>query len=307
MANDHLHRMHVFVKVVDCGGFRRAAEALRISTPAVSLHVSGLENHLGVKLLNRTTRSQSLTEDGAAYYTHCQRILSEIAETEALLARSRTTPQGRLRIDVPTTIGRLLVMPYIPAFCARFPQITLEMSFSDGVAIDHRDEFDVMIRVGPLQDSSLIAKPMGWVRSMVVASPDYLARHGIPRTLADLSSHRGINYMHPRTRKIFDWAFNQNGENIRVAVPSALVLTEHEARVHALVAGLGIGQVLSLDAAEAVQQGRLQLVLEDFALNASPLLLLYQRNRHLSAKVRSFVDFMSEQHATNTHFDPLTT
>lgn len=296
MALDLFQRMQVFCRIVDSGGIRAAAAKLRLSPAAVSQQLRGLEEHLGLRLLERSTRRLRLTENGADYLSHCQRILSEVADTEALLARSRTTPSGRLTVDVPTTIGRLLVEPHLQAFWQRYPDVRMELIYSSGLEVDPRDRFDVLVHIGELADSTLVARRIGVVRSVIVGSPGYLARHGEPTSIEDLASHRAIHYLSPRTQKVYDWAIQRDGKPIRVPVASAFAASEHQTRLFAAESGLGLAQMLSLDVADSVRSGRLRRVLAGLDMVGIPVQLLYHRSRHLSAKVRSFVDFMAERY-----------
>lgn len=287
--------MQVFCTIAEAGGIRAAATALRTSPATVSTQLRGLEDHLGVRLLDRTTRRVQLTEDGAAYLAHCQQLLSDVADTEALLARSRTTPSGRLTVEVPTTLGTLLVLPHLPAFWQRYPDVQMEMIYSSGVEVTRR-EFDVLMHIGELKDSSLVQRRIGVVRSVIVGAPDYLTRWGEPKSLQDLASHRIINYISPYTQKVYDWVALQEGQVVRLPLPSSFAASEHQARVFAAESGLGLAQMLSLDVAESVQAGRLQRVLRNYEMADIPVHLVYHRSRHLSAKVRSFVDFMIERY-----------
>lgn len=306
MAIDRLQSMRVFVAAVAHGSFRATAESLRMSTAMVSIHVAQLEDHLGVRLLNRTTRVHSLTEDGAAYHAHCVHLLGEIDEIEAGLAEASQAPRGWLRIDTPTSIGKFMIMPLLGEFRRRYPDIHLEISFSEGVQVEVNNEFDLMIRIGPLKDSSLTARPLGQVRSVLAASPDYLARCGEPRSPDDLAKHNVIKFMHPESRKLYELVFRIDGKMQRVVTNSDIVLTEHDMRTDAAAQGLGLTQSLTIDVADAVRQGRLQLVLREYELKRIPVYALYKQGRRLPARLRAFLDFLAEYYPSDVLVDPLT-
>lgn len=305
MAVDRLQSMRVFVAAVAQGSFRATAESLRMSTAMVSINIAQLEDHLGVRLFNRTTRVHSLTEDGAAYHAHCVRLLQEIDEIEAGLAEASQAPRGWLRIDTATSTGKFMIGPLLSEFRRRYPDIHLEISFSEGIQVDADNEFDLMIRIGPLKDSSLTARVLGYVRSVFVASPDYLRRCGEPRSPDDLAQHNVIKFMHPQTRKLHEPVFLVDEKIQRVVTPGDIVLTEHDLRTQAAVAGLGLTQSLTIDVADAVQQGRLHLILRDYELKRIPVYALYQPGRRLPARMRVFLDFLAEHYPPDALIDPL--
>lgn len=301
---DRLLSMEVFVQVVDCGSFTRAATALGLSTPMVSTHVAQLENHLGVRLLNRTTRRMELTQDGEAYYGQCQRILAEISETEASLARSTSTPQGRLRVDVPMTICDPLILPVIPEFHRRFPDINLEIGISNH-AIDITDAgYDIAIRHSTGEAATMVARPLGLSQRIIVASPGYLKQRGEPETPEDLRNHDCINVLDVHTGRISDWSFGHGHETLRLQLPGILAFSHGGPRMQLAEQGLGIIQVLQFQVADALRSGRLKRILTDWEAATESLCILYQKNRHLSAKVRAFVDFMQEKYPPGKEVDP---
>ena len=301
---DRLLGMEVFVKVVDCGSFTRAAAALSLSTPMVSTHVSQLENHLGVRLLNRTTRRMELTQDGEAYYGQCQRILAEIGETEASLARNSALPQGRVRIDVPMTICEPLILPVIPEFRRRYPDIALEIGVSNH-ALDISDTgYDVAIRHSAGDSATMVARPLGFSRIIIVAAPDYLERRSEPKSPEDLAQHDCINVLDVHTGRIGEWIFERNGEMFRRHFPGVVAFSHGGPRKQLALQGLGVVQLLKLQVAEELRRKQLKRILKPWERTTQGLSLLYQKNRHLSAKVRAFVDFIQEKYPQGKEIDP---
>src|SRR5277367_3414137 len=206
--------MQVFTRVVETGGMARAADSLQMPKATATTLIQQLEAELGVKLLNRTTRSVSVTTDGAAYYQRCVDILTQVRETEESLARRHASPGGRLRVEVPTLMARLVIVPALPGFFSRYPDIDLQLGCSERRSDLIEEGIDCAVWSGELEDSSLIARRVGQLYFGTCASSAYLAAHGQPHHPDDLSAHRCINHFSPRTGKIFDWVFVKNGERI---------------------------------------------------------------------------------------------
>jgi LysR family transcriptional regulator for bpeEF and oprC len=197
--------------VVDSGGFTRAAEVLRMPKATVTTLVQGLEAHLGVKLMNRTTRRVSVTADGAAYYERCVRILAEVEETESTLSRTRAAPSGRLRVDVPSSLGRQVLVPALPQFFDRYPEIRLELGCSDRQVDLIEEGVDCVVRGGYPADSSLVARRVASHPFVTCATPSYLERYGVPLHPRDLARHRCIRYWSTKSGRFFDWDFARGG------------------------------------------------------------------------------------------------
>ena len=301
---DRLQSMEVFVQVVDCGSFTRAAASMSMSTAMVSTHVSQMENRLGVRLLNRTTRRMELTHDGEAYYSHCRRILSEIGETESLLASSHAAPKGRLRVDIPMTICDSLIMPVLPAFRARYPDICLEISVSNHAFDITEAGYDVAIRHGEGEGANLIGRPMGSSRRMIAASPGYLARYGEPKTPEDLKQHHLINVLDVHTGRLVGWVFNRDGQLFRHELPGVIAFNHGGPRVEAAIRDMGVVQALSFQLTHPLRKGLLKRLLRDWEGEGGSLSIFYQKNRHLSAKLRAFVDFMLERYPPDKELEP---
>ena len=289
-----LQAMQVFVRVVETGAMTRAADSLQMPKATATTLIQQLEADLGVKLLNRTTRSVSVTTDGAAYYPRCVAILAQIRDTEESLAHRHAAPGGRLRVDVPTLMARLVIVPALPAFFARYPDIDLQLGCSERRADLIEEGIDCAVWSGELEDSSLIARRVGLLYFGTCAAPSYLAAHGQPRHPDDLASHRCINHFSPRTGKIFDWAFAKNGARIQTSLRGQVALDDENSYLAAAEAGLGVAQIPAFVLKEALERGTLELVLGDWFPEPAPLHVVYPQNRHLSSKIRVFVDWVAE-------------
>jgi LysR family transcriptional regulator, regulator for bpeEF and oprC len=289
-----LQAMQVFVRVVETGGMTRAADSLRIPKATATTLIQQLEAELGVKLLNRTTRSVNVTTDGAAYYPRCVAILAQIRETEESLAQHHASPQGRLRVEVPTLMARLVIVPALPAFFARYPDIDLHLGCSERRSDLIEEGIDCAVWSGELEDSTLIARRVGQLYFGTCASPAYLAAHGEPHHPDDLSAHRCINHFSPRTGKTFDWVFVKNDVRIQTSLRGHIALDDENSYVTAAEAGLGIAQIPAFVLKEAMERGSLELLLGDWFPDPAPLNVVYPENRHLSSKIRAFVDWVAE-------------
>lgn len=289
-----LQAMEVFVQVVDAGGFTRAAENMKLPKATVSTLIQSLETSLAVKLLHRTTRHVSVTADGAAYYERCLRILSDVREAEESLSRTRLSPSGRLRVDAPTGLASEIIVPALPRFFELYPDIQLELGCSDRPVDLVEEGVDCAIRGGALGDSSLIARRVGILHFVTGAAPAYLARYGRPSHPNELLKHRCVNYFSSRTGKIFDWDFTRDGERVQVVLPGHIALNDSNAYVQAGVAGLGIVQVVNFMMEPMIADGLFESILDDWTSDPLPVHVVYPQNRHLSAKVRVFVEWVAE-------------
>ena len=291
---DKLQAMEVFVQVVDAGGFTRAAENLQLPKATVSTLVRNLETSLAVKLLNRTTRQISLTADGAAYYERCLRILADVRDAEDSLSKTQASPSGRLRVDVPAAMGRHLLMPSLPQFLARYPDIHLEVGCSDRPVDLIEEGVDLAVRGGILADSTLIARRIGQLHFVTCAAPSYIALHGRPQHPNDLQQHDCVNYFSAKTGKIAEWDFAKDGKRIQMRVPGRIAVNDSNAYMTATLSGMGVAQMAAFAICPYLQSGELELLLEDWTIDPLPLHVVYPQNRHLSAKVRVFVEWISE-------------
>jgi LysR family transcriptional regulator for bpeEF and oprC len=294
MTMNKLQAMQVFVRVVETGAMTRAADSLGLPKATATTLIQQLEAALGVKLLNRTTRSVSVTTDGAAYYPRCVAILAQVKETEESLAQRHATPGGRLRVEVPTLMARLVIVPALSSFFARYPDIDLQLGCSERRSDLIEEGIDCAVWGGELEDSTLIARRVGLLYFGTCASPEYLATHGLPHHPDELSAHRCINHFSPRTGKTFDWVFAKNGERIQSALRGSVALDDENSYLAAAESGLGIAQIPAFVLKEAMERGSLDLVLGDWVPEPVPLNVVYPQNRHLSSKIRVFVDWVAE-------------
>lgn len=293
---DQIQAMRIFARVVEAGTFTRAADSLQLPKASVTKHIQALEERLRVKLLNRTTRRVTVTADGAAYYDRAVRLLADFDDLEASVSQARTTPRGRLRVDVGTSVARLLVIPHLAEFQSRYPEIQIDLGVSDRTVDLISDNVDCVIRGGELADQSLVARRIGNLEFITVAAPEYLARHSTPQHPGELESpgHRNLIYFSPVSARRYPLEFHQDGKLIEIASPAPLCVNESNAYVSALLAGQGIGQASSFQVQEHLQSGRLQRVLQDWTHPLLPVYVVYPPNSHLSAKVRVFVDWVVE-------------
>ena len=287
-----LKALAIFVKVGERRSFGRAARDLGITPSGVSNAISRLEARLGVRLLARTTRRVGLTEDGAAFFERCRRVLADLEEAEAVLGRARVAPTGRLRVDLPVSFGQLRVMPLLGAFQADYPELQLALSFNDRYIDLVEDGVDVAVRLGPLRDSSLIARRLVHTRFRVFGAPDYFAGHGRPRALDDLVHHNCLGFMSRETGLVRDWRFRHDGADLVRTPRGNLSFSDGAALRATACAGYGLAQMHDYYAPVPQVAGMLEPVLGRFEPAADPISLVYPPNRHLLPKVRAFIDFM---------------
>jgi LysR family transcriptional regulator for bpeEF and oprC len=290
---DRFQAMQVFVRVVEANSFTRAADALALPRTTVTTVIQNLEKHLGVRLLNRTTRRVSLTPDGAAYYKHSTRILADVEETEAYLQDSASRPQGRLRVDVPASIGTLVLIPSLCDFHNRYPDVELVIGLGDRKVDLVQEAVDCVIRGGVLEDSSLVARRLGSLEFLTCASPEYLARKGVPRTLEDLQNHKAVHYFKGSGR-YWGWDFMVDGEERHIEVPSAGAVNEWSAHLACAAQGFGLIQTARFIALPHMRKGELVEVLPQWRPAPVQVSLLYLQSRQLSPKVRAFSDWVAE-------------
>jgi LysR family transcriptional regulator, regulator for bpeEF and oprC len=291
---DKLQAMQVFVRVVETGGITRAADSLHMPKATAATLIQKLEAALGVKLLNRTTRHVSVTPDGAAYYDRCVSILAEVRETEELLGKQHSTPRGRVRVDVPTLMARSVFVPALPKFFERYPEIELALASNERRADLIEEGIDCAVWSGEIEESSLVARRVGFLYFATCASPSYISAHGQPRHPDDLAQHRCINHFSPRSGKTMDWVFSKDGTRVQTSLRGNIALEDENSYVAAAEAGLGIAQIPAFVLKDAMERGTLELVLGDWFPDPSPLYVVYPQNRHLSNKVRVFVDWVAE-------------
>lgn len=290
---DRLHLMSVYVAVVETEGFAGGARKLHMSPPAVTRAVAALEEHLGAKLLNRTTRYVRMTEAGQKYYEDAKRIIALADEADDAALGINAEPRGQLTVTASVLFGRLYVMPGIVEYLRRYPAVELNALFVDRVVNMLEEGVDVAIRIGDLPDSSYRALRIGVVRRVLCASPDYLEKHGIPQIPEDLPNHntilaRGLNPTN-------EMRFVRDGKPLTVKLQPMLSISDNDSTASAAIAGLGITRLLNYQIAESLQTGKLKIVLSEFESSSVPVHILHREGRHSSAKIRSFVDLMAER------------
>ena len=280
--------MSVFVAVADLAGFAPAARRLGLSPSAVTRLVAALEDRLGTRLLQRTTRSVALTDAGARYLARARRILADVAEAEGAAQAERTVPTGRIVVTAPDVFGRLHVAPLMRAFLGKYPAVVGELMLSDRVVNLVDEGIDAAVRIGVLDDSSYVARSIGATRRVIVGSPKYLRKRRKPRTPGDVERHDVIQFT--AITPAPEWRFVRDGGDDRVPFAPRFVTNSADAAIAHAEQGGGLAMVLSYQAAEAVRAGRLELVLEDYAPAPLPIQIVYPTTRLLSAKVRTFVE-----------------
>ena len=291
---DRIQAMQVFVRVAEHGSFTRAAENLHLPRASVTKLVRQLETRLGARLLQRTTRSVRLTTDGEAYYERCVRLLADFEETESAFSHAVASPAERLRVDLPPSIGRLLVVPVLSGFLVRYPDIELELGFSDRQVDLVREGVDCVLRAGESSDTTLVARTIGELEQLTCAADSYLQRFGEPETIEDLAAHRAVNYVSASSGRILDFEFMVEGRRRLVPVKSAIALNNADAYVAAAESGIGLIQAPRYHVEDGLASGRLRQVLPQYRLPTMPLAVLYPHRRHLSRRLRVFVDWLVE-------------
>lgn len=287
---DRFNAMLVFTRIVELGGFAKAADSLQMPRASVTVLIKQLEAHVGVQLLHRTTRQVSPTLDGAEYYQRCVRLLADLEESEGLFRGSQ--PKGTLRVEMPAAVGRLVVFPALPEFTGRYPQIDLEIGLNDRPVDLIREGVDCVIRGGLTVDDSLVARPLVQMDQMTCASPEYLRAHGVPQSLDDLNGHRMIEYFSSASGKRYGLEF-QLGDDVRlINLPKQVSVNSAEGYLAACVAGYGLVQTPRYHVAQQVREGSLQEVLSDCLPPRLALTALYPPHRQLSPRVRVFVDWL---------------
>jgi len=293
---DRLTAMQAYVRVVEAGTFTKAADSLDLPKATVTRLIQTLETHLRTKLLNRTTRRVTVTPDGAAYYERAVRLLGDLEELEGSMSQARVTPRGRIRIDVPGVVGREMIIPHLPEFYAKYPDIQIELGVSDRTVDLISDNIDCVIRGGDLTDQSLVARRISEFRFITCATPEYLRRHGTPAHPRELGEapHRMVGYFSARSGKVLSDTFRRGDERVEVAGNHVIAVNDANAYLNAGLAHLGVVQVTCFMAASLIKSGELVRILEEWDTEPLPVYVVYPPNRHLSSKLRVFVDWVVE-------------
>ncbi len=292
---DRLFCMQAFVRVVEHGAFGRAAESLGVSRASMTEAIGQLEKRLGVRLLSRTTRRLSLTDEGRSYYEDCVRLLDQIAEAEDRLSGTRLAPRGRLRVSVPQSFGDRVFYPALRRLMLRYPDIDVELIITDRAVNLLEEGIDCAVRgVEIPPDSDLVARKLSTVHWLTCASPAYLEASGEPATVDDLARHECVRFVSPSTGRARDWLFRENGTSRSLEPSGRLRLTSLDGAVQAAIAGCGIVQVPDAVAYQALRDGDLRAVLTAHIAPAPSLMLVYPGSRYVTARVRAFVEVFTD-------------
>lgn len=292
---DRLQAMRLFTRIVELGSFTGAADDLSLPRATVTHAIKRLESRLGTQLLRRTTRRVSTTPDGETYYGHCVRLLADMDDVETNFLEAAVQPKGRVRIHISSALARLLVIPALPTFYARFPQIELEIGTGDRFVDLVREGIDCVVRVGELGDTGIVGRRLATLHQATLASADYLRRHGKPQSLADLhNGHLAVNWASPTTRRAEAMEFMVGRQRREVRLPGKITVSGAEAYLACCVAGLGLAQFSRYRVAEELAQGTMCEVLSDTPPPPLPMTVLYPPQRQIPARLRVFVDWLVE-------------
>jgi LysR family transcriptional regulator for bpeEF and oprC len=297
---DRFDTMLAFTRVVELRSFTQAAVSLNLPKATVSAQVIALEKRLCVKLLNRTTRHVSVTPDGAGYYERAIRLLNDLEETEASVTHAKMSPKGRLRVDLPASIGRQIIAPALGEFFSLYPEIELELGCTDRAVDLVHEGIDCVIRGGEIEDESLVARKLGAFQTKTYAAPSYIAQYGQPKNLEELEQHYFIHFASPKTGKIFPFVYQDGETMVPVQGRQRAAINDFDTCASAACSGIGLIQLPDFIASELVAAGKLVPVLENYLSEKVPVWMLYPPNRHLSTKVRAFAQWTAELFAQRT-------
>lgn len=289
---DVFHSMQVFVSVIETGSFTKAAQALHLHRPAVSKTIQLLEQQLGGRLLNRTTRQVNLTPEGEAFYERCKSLLADVSETMSSLGNRPARLIGKLRVDMPVSLAKLLIIPSLMDFQSLYPGIELTIGASDKPIDMLSEGVDCVVRMGELEDSSLIASSIGYLPMLTCAAPSYIERYGTPHSLADLGTHRAVNYFSGNNPRPIEWVFNVDRQVKAMRLESGIRVNDTEAFVASALAGFGLLQGLEISVRSHLQDGSLVPVLSDYDVPAKRVSILYPHRELLPPKVEVFIGWL---------------
>jgi DNA-binding transcriptional LysR family regulator len=298
---EDLERMAIFARVVEAKSFSAAARRLGLSKSLVSKHITQLEKSLGARLLNRTTRNMSLTEAGAVFYAHCARIMEELAEAKSVVARLHSEPRGLLRISSSIAFGRLHIAPAVAKFLAAYPEVNVDMVTTDRFVDLAEEGYDVVIRIMGEPAPNVVARKLAAVNRKMCATPEYFARHGVPQTPGDLERHNCLTYTSVNPQG--SWRLRAPDRDISVRSSGNLRINDDDALAEAVLHGLGIALLPTFIIGKDLQSGRLQSVLSEYIPLERYIYAVYLPNRHLSAKVRAFIDYLLERIGPEPYWD----
>jgi len=291
---DRIDLFRTFVRVVECSSFTRAADTLGIPRSSASAAVKALEDRMGTRLLHRTTRRIAPTQDGLALLERCQRLVADMEEAEGLFRHAAAQPSGRIRVDVPGRIGRLVIAPALPAFLERYSKIDVDLGVTDRAVNLIEEGADCVLRVGAPASPALIARPVGALQVINVGAATYFARHGVPRTPDDLAGHWAINYASPTTGRVEDWEWIENGVRRSRAMRARVTVNSAEAHIACCLAGAGLIQVPAYDVRPHLESGNLVEVLPQHRAAPMTMTLLFPQRPRLSRRVQVFVEWLEQ-------------
>ncbi len=293
---DQLVAIRAFARVVEAGNFTRAADSLEMPNATVSKLIQELEAHLGVRLLQRTTRRVTVTPEGRDYYEKSARILRDLEDIDTSFSAARSKPRGQLRIDIGGSTARDVLIPILPEFMTRYPDIRIDLGVSDRAVDLISDNVDCVIRGGPLESSSLIARHIGSATLITCATPEYLKAFGTPAYPEELKNgHRLVSYLSPQNGRAFPFRFEHNGEKTDIKVDHRIGVNESNAHLAAGLAGLGVIQTFSYSTAEALRNGTLVEILKAWRPAPYPFHVVYPQSRHVTHRLRVFIDWLLER------------
>ncbi|VAW54397.1 Transcriptional regulator, LysR family [hydrothermal vent metagenome] len=299
---ESLSDIAVFVKVVDSGSFTEAANRLGLSKSVVSKYITRLENHLSAQLLQRTTRQLNLTEVGRVFYEHSRQGLLEIEKAKAIVSQLQEAPRGLLRVNAPMSFGILHIAPLIQGFLDLYPELSIDINYDDRKVDLIEEGFDLAIRIADLSDSSLVARRLGPCRHVLCATPDYLKRNGTPRTPEDLCDHNAIIFKYQDSPT--QWQFLlADGKSSNISVTGSIQMNNSLALRKTLINDAGIALIPTFIVGEDIKSGILQTVLTQYKLLENSIFAVYHQRRHLSPKVRAFIDFLSGRITDKPYWD----
>lgn len=294
---DKLAGMKVFVKAAELGSFAAVADMLEMSPQMVAKHIAALETRLGAALINRTTRRQHLTDIGRRYYERCRVVLAEVEEADAVVLNMQATPAGIIRVNAPVTFGSYTLAPFITRYLAAWPQVQVELTLSDRIINAAEEEAEVLIRIGELADSAMVAWPLAPYRLIACAAPSYIALHGMPRTPAELQHHACLVYGYWSSAMPCRWIFHKAGKIEEVRPEGRLRSNDWKALMHAALEGYGVTLGPEDVLKEEINKGRLVRVLPDYSGPSRPMHVLVPSARKQTTKIRCFVDAVRTEFA----------
>lgn len=298
---EDLERMAIFAHVVEEKSFSAAARRLNLSKSLVSKHITQLEKSIGSRLLNRTTRALSLTEAGSIFYEHCARIIEELEEAKLAVSRIQSEPRGILRVSAPVAFGRLHIASALPEFLAAHPDLKIDMVTTDRFVDLAEEGYDVVVRIAGDPPPNVVARKLAPVNRRICATPEYFARHGLPQTPQDLERHNCLTYTYFNPQD--PWRLRGPDGDISVRASGDLRVNDDDALSEAVLGGLGIALLPTFIIGKALQTGRLRSVLSDYVPLERHIYAIYLPNRHLSAKVRAFIDYFLERIGSEPYWD----